>query len=214
MKAMDAKGIENSTSSYCIKIWCSASLSTDKASREWHTVTDKSAKVGQSAERGNASHTRNRQGHTHWDLEVHARPPTNANQTESGACQSILQCRRKSPQPTSWSREGCRLGGGKSWMGQAEDSILHVCQLTELKQADVWDRYLNRFRRLHETLLQENLGKHCREWPAGKTVRDQASHSKNSKPSRPHRVHWRLSHQRLVGVSFHCQARCDYHPWR
>ena len=26
--------------------------------------------------------------------------------------------------------KGCRLGRGKSWMGQAEDSILQVCQLT------------------------------------------------------------------------------------
>ena len=29
--------------------------------------------------------------------------------------------------------------------------------------------YPNRFRRLFVTLLPENLGKHCREWPAGKT---------------------------------------------
>ena len=36
LKAMDAKGIENATSSYCIKMWCSASLSTDKASQQWH----------------------------------------------------------------------------------------------------------------------------------------------------------------------------------
>ena len=27
--------------------------------------------------------------------------------------------------------KGCRLGRGKSWMGQADDSILQVCQLTE-----------------------------------------------------------------------------------
>ena len=54
-------------------------------------------------------------------------------------------------------------------MGQAEDSILQVCQLTELKQTKEWDKYPNRFRRLCETLLPENLGKHCREWPAGKT---------------------------------------------
>ena len=30
--------------------------------------------------------------------------------------------------------KGCRLGWDKSWVGQAEDSILQVCQLTELKQ--------------------------------------------------------------------------------
>ena len=30
--------------------------------------------------------------------------------------------------------KGCRLGRAKSWMGPTEDSILQVCQLTELKQ--------------------------------------------------------------------------------
>ena len=73
--------------------------------------------------------------------------------------------------------KGCRPGRGKSWMGQAEDSILQVCQLTELRQTKEWERYPNRFRRLYETLLPENLEKHSREWPAGKTVRDEASHS-------------------------------------
>ena len=33
----------------------------------------------------------------------------------------------------------CRLGRGKSWMSQAEDSVLQVCQLTELKQTKVWN---------------------------------------------------------------------------
>ena len=65
--------------------------------------------------------------------------------------------------------KGCRLGGGKTWMGQAEDSTQHVCNLTELKQTKEWERYPNRFRRLCETLLSESLGKHCRVWPAGKT---------------------------------------------
>ena len=65
--------------------------------------------------------------------------------------------------------KGCRLGGGKSWMGQAEDSILQVCQLTKLKQTKEWERYPNRFRRVYETLLPENVAKHYREWPAGKT---------------------------------------------
>ena len=30
--------------------------------------------------------------------------------------------------------KGCTLARGKSWMGQAEQSIQHVCALTELKQ--------------------------------------------------------------------------------
>ena len=84
--------------------------------RPHNNGTDKSAEVGQSAERGNASHTGNHQGHIHWDHEVHARPPTNANQTESGAGQSILHCRRKSPQPTQRSRErhkGMQIGTGQ-----------------------------------------------------------------------------------------------------
>ena len=57
--------------------------------------------------------------------------------------------------------EGCRLGWGKSWMGQAEDSILQVCQLTELKQTKEWERYPNQFQHLYETLPPENLGVFC-----------------------------------------------------
>ena len=65
--------------------------------------------------------------------------------------------------------KGCRLGWDKSWVGQAEDSILQVCHLTEPKKTKDWERHGNRFRRLCGTVLPENLGKHCREWPAGKT---------------------------------------------
>ena len=57
--------------------------------------------------------------------------------------------------------KGCRLGRGESWTGQAEDSVLQLCQLTELKQTKEWERYLNRFWSLYETHLPENLGKHC-----------------------------------------------------
>ena len=83
---------------------------------------------------------------------------------------------------------GFRLGWGKSWMSQAEDSILQVCQLTELKQTKEWERYPNQFRHLCETLLPKNLGKHRQEWPAGKTVRHQASHSRKQQTTRPHSV--------------------------
>ena len=38
----------------------------------------------------------------------------------------------------------------------------------ELKQNKEWEKYPNRFQHLYETLLPENLGRHCREWPAGK----------------------------------------------
>ena len=49
---------------------------------------------------------------------------------------------------------------GKSWMGQAEESILQVCQLTDLKQTQEWEKYPNRFRHLYETLSSAGkLGK-------------------------------------------------------
>ena len=53
-------------------------------------------------------------------------------------------------------------------MGQAEESILQVCKLTELKQNKEWEKYPNRFRHRYETLLPENLGRYCRALPAGK----------------------------------------------
>ena len=62
---------------------------------------------------------------------------------------------------------GCRLGRGKSWMGQAEDSILQVCQARELKQTKEWEKGTQR-----ETFLPENLAKHCRERTTGKTESD------------------------------------------
>ena len=53
--------------------------------RPHNNGTGKFAKAGKSAEQGNASHTGNHQGHTHWDHEVHAGPPIDENEAESGA---------------------------------------------------------------------------------------------------------------------------------
>ena len=36
--------------------------------------------------------------------------------------------------------KGCRLAKGKSWIGQAEQSIQHVCSLTEHKQERGWEK--------------------------------------------------------------------------
>ena len=69
------------------------------------------------------------------------------------------------------------------WMSQAEDSILQVCQMTEFKHTKEWERYPNQFRRLYETFLPENVGDHCREWPAGKTKSEiKVLIQENSKP--------------------------------
>ena len=61
---------------------------------------------------------------------------------------------------------------------------------------------------------QNNFRKHCQEWLAGKTVRDQASHSRKHQTAKSLGVHWWLLNQRPVIVGFHCQARCDHHSWR
>ena len=87
----------------------------------WLLVT-----AGQSAERGNASHTWNHHGHTHWDHEVHVRPPTNANQTESGACQITVQCCRKCPQPSPRSREKTQRDA--DWDGASLWRVKHRTQ--------------------------------------------------------------------------------------
>ena len=100
----------------------------------------------------------------------------------------------------------CRPGRAKFWVGQAEDLILQVRQLTELKQTKEWERYPNQFRRLYETLLPENLGKHCWEWPAGQTQSEiKLLIQEKQQTTRHHSVlHWWLSHQRPVRVGLHC----------
>ena len=53
-------------------------------------------------------------------------------------------------------------------MGQAEPSIKHVCGLAELKQVRDWEKRPVEFKPYYKTLLSENLGTHCHEYPAGK----------------------------------------------
>ena len=68
-------------------------------------------------------------------------------------------------------------------MGQAEQSIQHVCTPTELKQVRDWEKRPAEFKPYYKTLLSENLGTHCREWPAGKINADvQMLVEANSKP--------------------------------
>ena len=79
--------------------------------------------------------------------------------------------------------KGCRMARDKSWMGQAEQSIQHVCTLTELKQVRDWEKRPVEFKPYYKTLLSENLGTHCREWPARKNNADvQMRVEANSKP--------------------------------
>ena len=75
------------------------------------------------------------------------------------ACFNAVKNPHNPPYEAVKDTKGCRPGRGKSWMGQAEDSVLQLCQLTELKQTKEWDRYPNRFRCLYETHLPKNLAK-------------------------------------------------------
>ena len=47
--------------------------------------------------------------------------------------------------------------------------MLQVCQLTQLKQTKEWEKYPDRVWYISETLLSENLGRHCLERPASRT---------------------------------------------
>ena len=72
---------------------------------------------------------------------------------------------------------------GKSWMGQTEDSVLQVCQLTELKQSQGVGNVPKPIPASLRPLLPENLGKYCREWPVGKTESEiKLLIQENSKP--------------------------------
>lgn len=46
--------------------------------------------------------------------------------------------------------KGCWLGQGRSGVGQSEESVLQVCQLTDLKQTKEWEGCPNWFRHLCE----------------------------------------------------------------
>ena len=44
-----------------------------------------------------------------------------------------------------------------------------MCDLTDLKQARNWGKRPAAFKFYYNTMLPENLGTHCREWPAAQT---------------------------------------------
>ena len=119
--------------------------------RHHSNCTDKSAEAWQSAEWGKESHTVNHQGHAHWDHEVHARHPTNANQ-------SMLQCHRKSPQPWSCERHkrmqtGMEqvLGGSSKGFSSAKipagraQANQGVVKVPKLIPASLWDTLARKF---------------------------------------------------------------------
>ena len=143
--------------------------------------TDKSAKAGQNAERGNASHTRNHQGHTHWDHEVHAnyKPPTNANQTENGAYFSAIENPHNPLHEAVKDTKWCRL---------------QVCQLTSQTNQGVGKVPKPIPASLRDTPARKPGKALPRMASRQNRVRDQASHSRKQQTVRPHSVHWWLNH--------------------
>ena len=127
--------------------------------RPHFNVIYKSANAGQSADRGHTSHTGNHQGHTHWDHEVHARPSSSETmsfmldippmQTKQKV-EHVEECFntvRSSYNPLLDAMKNggeCRLGHGKFWLGQADESIPRLRQVTELKLIKEWGRFPNR----------------------------------------------------------------------
>ena len=53
-------------------------------------------------------------------------------------------------------------------MGQAEDSIKQVCQLEDLKRDKEWRNIPAQAQHLCQVNISEQLGRHCREWTAGR----------------------------------------------
>ena len=84
--------------------------------------------------------------------------------------------------------KGCGMARGKSWMGQAEQSIQHVCTLTELKQVRDWEKMPSWV----QALLQDAAvrePRHTLPWMASwkKTMQ---TYKCLSKPTASHMTSW------------------------
>ena len=74
-----------------------------------------------------------------------------------------------------------------------------MCSVAEFKQVRDWGKCPVEFKPYNKTLLSENLGTHCREWPAGKANTEvQMFVEANGKP---HDLHRRLIHQSGLGFT-------------
>ena len=65
--------------------------------------------------------------------------------------------------------KGDRLKRGKSWMGQAEDTISQVCQLSELRDTKEWENQPRQLQHFYQVVETDHLGQHCRDWASGRT---------------------------------------------
>ena len=80
-----------------------------------------------------------------------------------------MRCRIPRIHSTMLSKKKRGVDWQEAWLGQAEQSIQHVCRLAEFKLLRDWGKKRPvELKPFYETLLSENLGRHYREWPAGK----------------------------------------------
>ena len=134
------------------------------------------------------------------------RPPTNTNETESGAGQSILHCRRKSPQPAPRSHERPKKEKRKrkkmqTGTGQVLDGSgrgLNTARMSHTANTPADRAQANqgvgKVPKPISSSLQETparkLGKALSRMASWQNrVRDQASHSRKQQTARPHSVH-------------------------
>ena len=112
--------------------------------RPYTNGTDRSDKAGQSAERGNASHTRNHQRQT-MRFMLNLPPLQTTQKIEQVKAYFSADGNPHNPlHEAVKDTKGCRLGWGKSWNGSSRG--LSTAGITELKQPKERERYLNRFR--------------------------------------------------------------------
>ena len=97
------------------------------------------------------------------------------------ACLNAMQSPKNPLHDSVKEEKGCRLARSMSWMGQAEQSIQHVCGPAELKQVRDCNTHKKQNQKTTVQLssspttrlcLSDNLGTHCQEWPAGKANTD------------------------------------------
>ena len=125
---------------------------------------------------------------------------------------ALLQYCWKSTNPTQKSvkdTKRCRLGRGKSWVASWPVKLIKDGKGTQTIFGTT----------IRHSILPENLrikALHADNGQQAKCTQSQRSSFsfKKTVTTGSHSVHWWLSHQRPVRVGFHCQTRCDHHPWR
>ena len=100
-------------------------------------------------------------------------------------------------------------------MGQAEQSIQHVCGLAELKQVRDWEKRLVELMPHYKTLMSENLGTHCHEWSVEKSQCRSTNVCRSQQQATWHRdLHRRFSQNGPVWLGVRGQAgKCTRRQW-